>query len=118
MFSELIEYYHAGGLDTTEELELALLLRDQDNLNSGLEGLVTPFNNLKDLKISCVCSKSTLMFLLLHCPALTSLFIGSNTDLCNDTIAKVSSRTSEMISDANQKLIKSFPTSQNSSPHS
>ena len=31
---ELYEYYQAGGLDTTEELELALLLRDQELLNS------------------------------------------------------------------------------------
>ena len=31
---ELFEYSQAGGLDTTEELELALLLRDQELLNS------------------------------------------------------------------------------------
>ena len=29
-----MEYYQAGGLDTTEELELALLLRDQELIHS------------------------------------------------------------------------------------
>ena len=31
---ELFEYYNAGGLETSEELELAILLRDQEALNS------------------------------------------------------------------------------------
>ena len=39
--------------------------------------------------MSCVCSQSTLIFLLIHCPSLTSLAITSNPDICNETIAKV-----------------------------
>lgn len=91
---ELFEYYQAGGLDTTEELELALLLRDQEVLTSELEGLLSPFQSLKELKISCGCSKSTIVFLLLHCPGLTKLFLGSSTELSNETITEVLSHNS------------------------
>ena len=30
LISELIEYYNAGGLETNEEIELSVLLRDQE----------------------------------------------------------------------------------------
>jgi len=86
---ELFEYYNAGGLETSEELELAILLRDQEALNSQLGDLVSPFESLRELKVSCVCSQSTLIFLLIHCPSLTSLAITSNPDICNETIAKM-----------------------------
>merc|ERR1712156_636104 len=86
---ELFEYYNAGGLETSEELELAILLRDQEALNSQLGDLVSPFESLRELKVSCVCSQSTLIFLLVHCPSLTSLAITSNPDICNETIAKM-----------------------------
>ena len=32
--SELFDYYNEGGLDTIEEIELALLLRDQEQLSN------------------------------------------------------------------------------------
>ena len=34
LFRELFDYYNAGGLETIEEIELALLLRDQEAFNT------------------------------------------------------------------------------------
>ena len=38
---ELMEYYEAGGLDTAEEMELDLLLRDQEVFNDQVNTLYT-----------------------------------------------------------------------------
>jgi len=50
--------------------------------------------SLKELKMSCGCSKSTILFLLVHCPGLTTLVLGSSTELCNQTITEVLSLNS------------------------
>ena len=86
----MFDYYQAGGLDTAEEIELALLLRDQEAFNAEVEGLIQPFEKLEELKLSCQCSTSTLMFLLLHCPALRRLFVGNNVNFTNDDLIRVS----------------------------
>ena len=86
---ELFEYYQAGGLETIEEIELALLLRDQEAFNSEIEGLIQPFERLNELKMSCECSTSTLMFILLHCPALKKLFVGNNSELTDEALLQV-----------------------------
>jgi len=86
---ELFDYYNAGGLETIEEIELALLLRDQEAFNTEIEGLIQPFASLEELKISCQCSPSTIMFLLLHCPALKRLFIGNNSELTNEELLQI-----------------------------
>jgi len=86
---ELFDYYQAGGLDTAEEIELALLLRDQEAFNAEVEGLIQPFEKLEELKLSCQCSTSTLMFLLLHCPALRRLFVGNNVNFTNDDLIRI-----------------------------
>jgi len=86
---ELFDYYHAGGLETIEEIELALLLRDQEAFNAEVEGLIQPFESLEELKISCQCSTSTLMFLLLHCPSLRRLYVGTNLDLTNEDLLQI-----------------------------
>lgn len=36
---ELLDYYQAGGLDTAEEMELDLLLRDQEVCNNQVRGI-------------------------------------------------------------------------------
>jgi len=86
---ELFEYYQAGGLETIEEIELALLLRDQEAFNSEIEGLIQPFERLNELKMSCECSTSTLMFILLHCPALKKLFVGNNSELTDEALLQI-----------------------------
>jgi len=86
---ELFDYYHAGGLETIEEIELALLLRDQEAFNTEIEGLIQPFEHLEELKICCQCSTSTILFLLLHCPALRRLFVGSNAEITNETLLQI-----------------------------
>ena len=88
-YRELIEYYQAGGLETLEEIELELLLRDQEAFNTELEGLIQPFANLTNLKLSSPCSNSTLVFLLLHTPTLKNLFIGGRSSMSNETLLKV-----------------------------
>lgn len=86
---ELFDYYHAGGLETVEEIELALLLRDQEAFNAEVEGLIQPFESLEELKICSQCSTSTLMFLLLHCPALRRLIVGGNSELTNESLLQI-----------------------------
>jgi len=86
---ELFDYYQAGGLETAEELEVVLLLRDQETFTEEVEGLIVPFLCLSDLRLASRCSTSTLTFLLLHCPALRNLFIGTNTDVKNEALMKV-----------------------------
>ena len=85
----MFDYYQAGGLDTAEEIELALLLRDQEAFNTEVEGLVQPFESLAELKLSCECSTSTLMFLLLHCPSLTRLYLGNTVQFTNEDLLQV-----------------------------
>jgi len=86
---ELLEYYNAGGLDTSEEEELSLLLRDQETFKSELESMIQPFRKLQDLQLSSQCSDSTIVFLLLHTPALRKLYIGGNRSISNEIFAKV-----------------------------
>jgi len=86
---DLIDYYNAGGLETSEEIELELLLRDQEAFNTELEGLIQPFSKLKELKISSTCSNSTIVFLLMHTPSLLKLYIGGKTNICNETISQI-----------------------------
>jgi len=86
---ELFDYYNAGGLETIEEIELALLLRDQEAFNSEIEGLIQPFESLEELHISCKCSNSTIIFLLLHCPALRRLYIGNSVDINNEALQEI-----------------------------
>ena len=104
LISELIEYYNAGGLETNEEIELSVLLRDQEAFKAEvfgikwsfvfitlaqMEGLIQPFKKLEELKISSQHSNSTLMFLLLHCPSLVKLYIGGQSEITNETLIKV-----------------------------
>ena len=85
----MLEYYNAGGLDTSEEEELSLLLRDQETFKSELESMIQPFRKLQDLQLSSQCSDSTIVFLLLHAPALRKLYIGGNRSISNEIFAKV-----------------------------
>lgn len=86
---ELFDYYQAGGLETAEEVEVVMLLRDQEALSEEVEGLVVPFLHLTELRVASRCSTSSLTFLLLHCPRLRSLFIGSNCHVTDQALLKV-----------------------------
>eukprot|EP00092_Neocalanus_flemingeri_P004778 GFUD01005144.1.p1 GENE.GFUD01005144.1~~GFUD01005144.1.p1 ORF type:complete len:601 (+),score=111.45 GFUD01005144.1:373-2175(+) len=86
---ELFDYYHAGGLETIEEIELVLLLRDQEAFNTEIEGLIQPFESLEELKISSQCSTSTILFLLLHCPVIKKLFVGANSEITNEALLQI-----------------------------
>lgn len=86
---ELLDYYEAGGLDDTEEMELDLLLRDQEVFKDQMESLTQPFVQLKELKIGSVCSNSTLIFLLMLAPGLVRLFIGGRHNISNETLIKI-----------------------------
>ena len=54
-----------------------------------VEGLIQPFSRLEELKISSQCSNSTLIFLLLHCPSLSRLYIGGKSEVSNETLVKI-----------------------------
>lgn len=86
---ELLDYYQAGGLDTAEEMELDLLLRDQEVFNNQMENLTQPFVQLKELKIGSVCSNSTLIFLLMLAPRLVRVYIGGRNNISNETLMKI-----------------------------
>ena len=63
-----------------------------------IEGLIQPFESLEELKISCQCSTSTILFLLLHCPALKRLFVGNNAEMTNEILLQVTLTSISVVS--------------------
>lgn len=89
LHQELFEEFTSGGLDTIEEIELALLLRDQEAWNKEVETMMVSFENLLHLGIHSQCSDAVLVLLLQHCPVLETLFIGTSTDISDQVLVKV-----------------------------
>jgi len=86
---DLFEYYNSGGIDTIEEIELALLLRDQEEFSNEVESIMTPFLKLEELTISSICSRKNLVFLLTHTPNIVRLTLGSNTGVTDEILLQV-----------------------------
>jgi len=89
LYSELFDYYNEGSADGIEQIELALLLRDQEQLSNQVEEIMVPFLNLEELTMSSRCTRVIMTFMLLNIPNIVRLHLGSCTTLDDDLLEQV-----------------------------